>query len=119
MKVSDYVKKNFLTVAVADGYTLNGKNVRLIGINSSMAKDPKVMEALKATLQEGEILVPGITEKAHAEENILNYANRWGVIVTSVDPSRRVCGDCKVLLFKNNVSTSTPSSNKKSKNRTE
>ncbi|WPV66715.1 RHS repeat-associated core domain-containing protein [Chitinophaga sp. LS1] len=116
MDVSDYIKRNIVTIAVADAVNLDGKHFRLIGINSSMIDQKSVMEELRASLKPGEILVPIMDlEREHAEVNVYEYAKRWGLTITSIDPSRPFCANCEELRRRNSTPTDTKMSKRKPK----
>ncbi|WPQ66582.1 RHS repeat-associated core domain-containing protein [Chitinophaga sancti] len=115
MDISDYVRRNVVTIAVADAETLDGKHFRLIGINSSMRKFDAIMKTLIASLKPGEILVPASDPDAHAEGNIYEFAKRWGLTITSIDPSRPFCRNCEELRRRNTTPTATRVTKSKSK----
>lgn len=53
----------------------------------------------------------------HAEEDIIEEANKRNLKITEIGSSRPICFDCEALLKKLNISTKTKFSGKKSKKR--
>jgi len=106
--VSDYVKKNVLTVAVADVEDKDGNTYRLVSVNSAIQKDEKLYDAVMKNIKPNEIVVPNILGgDAHAEENLNEFARVNGLTVRSIDASRDFCPSCSEARRRQGSSTET------------
>ena len=114
LNVSAYVTNNVITIAVADVESPDGTKFRLVGVNTSITieKDQKTYNALKSVPKPNEILVPGIIERGHAEQNIYEFVKKYGLTVTEIDPSRPFCKECSETRRQNSSKTSSKTSRK-------
>ena|GEM_PF-3648464 len=110
---SDYIKNNVLTIAVADAQDSKGNTYRLVSINSKAQQDSRIYSAVQQTLKPNEILVPNILGgDAHAEENLNEFARRYGLTTKTIDVSRPFCPSCSEARRKEGSSTETKTSPK-------
>jgi len=117
MEVGDWLKSNKSTISVAVAEDSKGKSYTLVGINRSVGKDEKVKAALLKVVSKNEIVVPMQGEGLHAKENIYDFAKTFGLTVKSIDANRPLCVDCNTIRKQNLTTTSTNTSNQKSKKR--
>lgn len=116
--VSDRVKNGVLTIAVADVEDKDGMKYRLVSLNSASQQNKNIMAAVNQTLKPNEILVPNILGgDAHAEENLREFAKKYGLKVNSIDVNRPFCKSCSEERRRSGEKTSTTTSKKDPKAR--
>ncbi len=106
-EIKDEFKKRKITIAV--GYT--DSDFSLVGTSEKYMQD----DVLNA-LNENEIVATPNYDK-HAEEDIIEEAEKREVKVTDIGASRPICSDCEEIIKENKITTHTEFSGKKSKKR--
>jgi len=108
---SDYQKRNVITIAVADVEDKDGNTRRFVALNSAAARDPKISGSIEKQLKPNELMIGGILgDDAHAEENLNEFARRWGWRVKSLDASRNFCPSCSEARRRQGSTTETQTS---------
>lgn len=106
--IVDSVAKDKVTIAVL---TTETKTV-IVGTN-----EKRLREIQRKSLEENEIEANHTKLGDHAEEKVIAETKKLGLKPDKIGVSRKICIDCQELIEKENISTSTKFSNKKSKNR--
>ncbi len=106
-KIRDEFKRRKITIAVGN----TNKEISLVG-TSELYLQKDVLNAMN----KNEIVAKPNLDK-HAEEDIIEEANKRNLKITEIGSSRPICFDCEALLKKLNISTKTKFSGKKSKKR--
>lgn len=108
-EIKDEFKRRKITIAVGN----TTENIALVGTSERYMQS----DILKA-LEEHEIVATPQVGK-HAEEDILDEAQRRELTIETMGASRPICLDCEQLLVDKQIESKTPFSGKKSRNRRE
>mgnify|MGYP006290968907 CR=1 FL=1 len=106
-EIKDEFKKRKITVAVGN----TNSDFSLVGTSEKYMQE----DVLNA-MNEDEIVAKPNYDK-HAEEDIIQEAEKRKVKVTNIGASRPICIDCEKLIKENNITSHTTFSGKKSKKR--
>ena len=106
-KIKDEFKRRKITIAVGN----TNKKLSLVGTSERYLQK----DVLNAMNKNEIVAKPNINQ--HAEEDIIDEANKRNLKITEIGASRPICFDCETLLKKLNIPTKTKFSGKKSKKR--
>jgi hypothetical protein len=106
-KIGDTIKQELTTTAV--GITENG--IGIIGTS-----DRRFQKEIENNITENEILAESHLGN-HAEENVINEADKRNFTIKEIGASRDICLDCEEIIKNKGILSLTPFSGKKSRNR--
>ncbi len=105
--IKDERKKRHTTTAVAN----TQEDQTIVGTSDSYMR-----KEIKEALLEHETPAD-LIDGNHAEENVIDMAEKLKLNITEIGASRPICADCEELLKEKNIEAKTEFSGKKSKKR--
>ena len=106
-KIKDDFKKRKITIAVGK----TDSDFSLVGTSEKYMQNDVLN-----SIEKNEIVATPNQNK-HAEEDIIDEAEKREVKITDIGASRPICIDCEEIIKENNITSHTEFSGKKSKKR--
>ena len=106
-KIKDARKKRSTTTAVGNTET----DISIVGTS-----DRYLRKEIRDELDENEKEAPSIVGN-HAEQNVMDEAEKQNLTITEIGASRPICMDCEKEIKRKGIFSWSPFSKKKSKNR--